>query len=212
LNITGAGFPLNSSGSSNLNVQIGGNNCSILQIANNYVIVTVPPKSSSTSNIVLSMRNLMVTATTYNYNDSLTPTISAVSPATSSPSQKSVVTINGTGFGNDSTQLTVLLANYSNNSIYYQLSIINVTSTCINAILSGGRAGIYQVQIMLAGIGNSIEAQVNSSLFAYDISITSVSPTTGSIYGGTVITILGNNFSPIITQNQVFIGITVNNF
>jgi hypothetical protein len=45
-----------------------------------------------------------------------------------------------------------------------------------------------------------------SNLFTYELSISSISPTTGSIGGGSLITVTGVNFSPDPLDNLVFIG------
>src|SRR5690606_10179937 len=43
--------------------------------------------------------------------------------------------------------------------------------------------------------------------FAYQILVTSITPETGSKYGGTLLTITGENFSVAPTDNQVFLGL-----
>ena len=49
-----------------------------------------------------------------------------------------------------------------------------------------------------------------SNLFTYELSISSISPTTGSIGGGSLITVTGVNFSPDPLDNLVFIGDQLN--
>lgn len=46
----------------------------------------------------------------------------------------------------------------------------------------------------------------------YDFAITSVSPKSGSYYGGTLLTITGTNFSPVSGDTLVYIGSTLNWF
>ena len=141
----------------------------------------------------------------------MTPTISFLTPLTSSPSQKSIIKIVGSNFGSNPSKVTVLLVNSTNSSIFYHLSVLNMTSKTIFAVLGGGKIGTYKLTALIQGMGYSKEGSNGSSLFIYDLSVTEINPTTGSIYGGTLITITGNNFSPIINQNQVFIGDVINN-
>ena len=192
-------------------MQVGGRNCQILQNANNFVKVSIPPKIPNTNSkaiLTIAMNQFKVNASFFffQYNDSITPIISSLLPKTSSPSQKSLIAINGAGFGSDPSKISVGLLGYSNTSINYQLAVINVTDTLIYAVLGGGRLGTYHVQVQVLGVGFSMESQQQSSLFSYDLAVTSTSPSIGSIYGGTIITILGNNFSPVMNQNQILIG------
>lgn len=59
-------------------------------------------------------------------------------------------------------------------------------------------------------VGDSVSNAGN--LFSYVFSVSSVSPSTGSINGGTLITITGTNFSPDAQNTLVYIGDTLNWF
>jgi len=66
-------------------------------------------------------------------------------------------------------------------------------------ILPGGSAGDYKVSLVKLGYGRAIPATATTNDFKYIISISGISPTTGSIYGGTILTITGENFSPVMS-------------
>lgn len=89
----------------------------------------------------------------------------------------------------------------------YDLNIKTLTETSIVATLGGGRSGVYKVRVSRDGWGYNTAA-ANADKFKYEIKITEVTPKSGSLAGGTMITILGVNFVP--GSNAVFVGNAVN--
>ncbi len=66
------------------------------------------------------------------------------------------------------------------------------------------------MEVNRASVGDSVSSSNN--LFSYVFSISSVAPTSGSINGGTLLTITGTNFSPDAQNTLVYIGDTLNWF
>lgn len=211
IKITGHGFPLTDK--SLVVVKIGESLCEILETSNSDLVIRVPKQDTCVSpcQLIIEMSGQSINATTYTYSDSATPSIATLTPSSSSPSQKELIKIEGAAFGTDATKLKVWLMNTTNSSIFYQLSIINVTDTQIFAVLGGGKIGNYYLNLELEGVGYSKTSTTDSNLFKYELTITNVSPTSGSVYGGTKLTFTGKNFSPINNQNQVFISDVINN-
>lgn len=212
--MTGSGFPLSIEKSSEISVNIGGSPASLLLITNSFLIIRTPARNSSaisTCQLIISFNGQTTNPATYTYDDNLTPTILSITPSSSSPSQKQTIKVTGTIFGTDQNKIQVYLFNSSNSSIFYQLSIVNVSNTELYAVLGGGKIGTYTLMLHIPNSGYSIESTTDSAKFNYDLSITGVSPTSGSLYGGTILTFIGKNFSPINSQNQIYIGDTINN-
>ena len=69
--------------------------------------------------------------------------------------------------------------------------------------MRGGLPGEYFVNIYKNGQEKSISVN-SSNIFSYGVYISDIIPTQGSIYGGTIITIIGTNF--VIEESLVFIG------
>ena len=88
----------------------------------------------------------------------------------------------------------------------YTLDIIESTATTITCRLKGGKVGTYTIRINKKRFGSSGVSKVGVNNFKYEIIVNSISPTSGSKAGGTILTITGKNFCPIKNQNQVFIG------
>jgi hypothetical protein len=87
----------------------------------------------------------------------------------------------------------------------YSLKVLTINDTYIKVGLPGGDAGDFTVQVNLATTGDSVIVG-GSNQFSYAFSINSISPSTGSYYGGTLITISGVNFSPDYQQTLVYVG------
>ena len=88
--------------------------------------------------------------------------------------------------------------------------MLEFNATSILVGLSGGLAGDYNVKINIPVIGDSIPFSAGDDSFSYKVTVTSVSPASGSISGGSLITITGTNFDTTAQQTLVFIGQTIN--
>ena len=89
----------------------------------------------------------------------------------------------------------------------YPLKIIELHDDRIKVGLPGGLPGPFKVEVTLpATTGDAIAIPANANDFDYLFSITSVTPQTGSYYGGTLLTITGVNFSPDDSDTLVNIG------
>jgi hypothetical protein len=117
---------------------------------------------------------------------------------------KGVMNITGSGFGTDVSQITVYLTNSSGN--IYQMKVLSVTDTLIKAGIPGGLPGMFDVNVIKTGFGNAIPTTTTANDFTYEVVIDSISPTSGSIGGGTLITITGRNFVPDELDTMVTVG------
>jgi len=118
------------------------------------------------------------------------------------------MTIEGSGFGTDVSKLQVWMTNSSGN--VYQMKVLSVTDTQIKAGIPGGLPGTFDINVIKEGFGNALPATITANDFVYEVSIASITPTEGSIGGGTLITIVGKNFVPDTTETMVTIGDQLN--
>ena len=80
----------------------------------------------------------------FNYSDPISaPTITSLSKRSSNPAIKSVLEINGQGFGTVASDVKVFLSNASGK--VYPLKIIEITDIKIKVGLPGGLAGAFKV-------------------------------------------------------------------
>ena len=104
--------------------------------------------------------------------------------------------------------LTATIQSKTNSSLFKRLSVIDVDTTNKRIVLkyNGIDSGTYK--ILLSSYVNGIFDTTSVTFTAIGI-ITDFSPNAGSVYGGTLITINGYNFSNnAITDNAVQIGNT----
>ena len=130
--------------------------------------------------------------------------ISSISPASANPTLKTVMKIFGVGFGNNASAMTIHLANSSGR--VYQMRVVSVNDTLIECGIPGGLPGRFEVLVNVEGFGDIPPLSPTDNDFVYELIIDSISPTFGSYYGGTLITVTGRNFSPDIRETQVFLG------
>ncbi len=95
----------------------------------------------------------------------------------------------------------------------YRLKVLALNNSYIKVGLSGGLPGVYTVEVTLSSTaGNSVPAANGTNIFEYKLHVISVYPTTGSLFGGTLITITGVNFSPLESETHVYVGPALNWF
>ncbi len=139
------------------------------------------------------------------------PTITSLSPKSSNPKLKTILNITGEHFGTNISAFRVFLSNSSGPA--YQLKVISVNDTLIRCGLSGGLAGEFRVQVNFPDEnGDAVAATVGADLFTYSFQIDSISPSNGSYYGGTLLTIKGKNFLTGSGETLVYIGDAINWF
>ena len=206
ITISGQGFANNSSYGNSNTVTVGGNACEIKSFDTSTIVCVTPEGSASSSEISVTANGTSQTSSAFSYNDSITPKITSLTPDNSSPVLKKDLVINGTGFDSDSSRFTVWLKPEEADGKEYECNTVSSTSTQITCRLSGGKKGSYQIKVHMNGVGYSMPASSNSNVFKYRSTVSSISPTTGSKAGGTVLTITGTNFSTIKNENQVSIG------
>jgi hypothetical protein len=145
----------------------------------------------------------------FTYNPTATSVeIFSISPISWSPVMKGVMNITGSGFGTDASQLTVYLTNSSGN--IYQMKVLSASDTLIKAGIPGGLPGMFDVNVIKTGLGNAISNPTTANDFTYEVVIDSVSPISGSIGGGTLITITGKNFVDDEMDTMVTVGNELN--
>ncbi|XP_075126263.1 fibrocystin-L-like [Leptodactylus fuscus] len=123
----------------------------------------------------------------YTWDPVQTPAIYSISTGVSGDNK--ILIINGTGFsnssGNDTTYVTI--GNYS-------CSILALTDKEIRCQVQKASAGTFPISVYIAKRGLAVSNGKNFT-FTYQITISSLTPSSGSLAGGTLVTILGSGFS-----------------
>ncbi|KAM4688908.1 fibrocystin-L [Discoglossus pictus] len=100
-----------------------------------------------------------------------------------------VLIIKGSGFSNSSANDTTLVTIGEANC-----TIINITGDEIRCLVQKASAGTFPVMVYIAGSGFAASSGGNLT-FTYPTSVLSVAPSSGSLAGGTLVTIAGTGFS-----------------
>ena len=217
ITISGTGFAINNQYGSSSQVEIDGEECKIISSNNIEIVCMTPPEPSGGSGEIKvkvfpsSDQSVFVetTSNSFSYSASKTPTVVSMSPSSASPVIKQDLTITGTNFGTSASDLTVTLVSPLDSDFNLPCNVVDSpapTNTQLTCRLGGGSSGEFNVQVNRSGYGASVAASTDSDKFEFIIEITNVSPRSGSIQGGTIVTITGNNFSTVKNENQVTIG------
>ncbi len=90
------------------------------------------------------------------------------------------------------------------------MKILSVKDTEIKAGIPGGLPGKFDINVIKQGFGSATVSSATANDFTYEVTITSITPTSGSIGGGTLLTIAGINFVPDEQETMVTIGDELN--
>jgi hypothetical protein len=118
--------------------------------------------------------------------------------------------ITGVGFGTNQNAIRVDLSNSTGK--VYRMRILTLNDTYIKVGIPGGLAGKFKVQVNVIGLGEIMPFNSTCNDFTYELVINSVTPSSGSYNGGTLINIKGINFSPALDETLVFVGNALNWF
>ena len=208
--LKGNGFPFNLSVADGFTLSMCAQQPAINWINNTHINMTVPECASLSTTISVQL-GTAVASLPFSFDPNMVPpVINSISPTSASPVLKGSLTINGIRFGTNRSEVTVWLVNTT--ARVYQLNVIRINDTQLLVKLPGGLPGTFKVVVSRVGFGNSMESTVGAATFVYEVVVTSISPLTGSINGGTILTITGRNFSPDPAENQVFVGGAMNWF
>lgn len=185
ITITGFGF-----GDSPL-VYIGNSPCDIIENSYTEIICENPASEQAEKDVVVEayvngnpLTAECETATKscrYSYAVLWTPTVTAIEPDSASGSTS--ITITGTSLGTDPAELEVLIGGV-------WATIINAADTYLTASIVNIPAGNNDVIVRVRDYGKA-----SGNLLMYGTpSISTITPSSGSIHGETVITIHGNGF------------------
>lgn len=90
------------------------------------------------------------------------------------------------------------------------MRVLKLNDTYIKVGIPGGLTGKYKVEVNIIGVGEALPNTANVNSFNYELVINSVTPSSGSYNGGTLLHLQGINFSPALDETLVFVGDELN--
>lgn len=197
--IVGTGFFGGGSSAAVSGVTVDGNAATSVTVSSDTSLTAVTPAAGTAGpkHVVVTTPGGPSSYATFTYLAS--PTISALSPASGSNAGGTFVTVTGSGFlaGGVSAITGVTVGGAA------ATSIDNVTATSFTMVTPAGTNGAQNV-IVTTTAGASSAATFTFGDAADFPTLSSVSPTSGTVAGGTTITITGTGFAD--SGNEVWIG------
>ncbi|XP_013413864.1 fibrocystin-L-like [Lingula anatina] len=124
---------------------------------------------------------------TYRSSSAQTPSITGTSPSLGSALADTNLTIDGTGFSTLAANNTVMIGGVA-------CEVISAGSSQLVCRVGRGQAGTFNVSVTVKGKGLAKHVGGPHN-FTYDMQVTGISPSSGSVGGCTLVTISGTGFS-----------------
>ena len=138
----------------------------------------------------------------FTYDANIGPVITAISPTTlSGTADNTEITITGNRFLNGNHQPSVSAGD--ENCVY-----VSHTDTEVKCTVPALGHGLFKIRVSVPNVGAS-DMQSQTSEISSVLEMTGVSPATGSILGGTELTISGQNFGTDKNVVSVLLGDTM---
>jgi hypothetical protein len=202
-NITLSGSGLTSSTGDATIVEVAGVPCSIQSGAASEVVcrISQPFLKAGQHNVSVLVPGNGLSAGTFLFDYSLE--ITRVAPSTFNPDLPVVLTVFGVGFDPVAINNVVTVGGFS-----CAPTRVNATQlVCTRAPGSSSRRSSTSISV---GVGSQSVAASNLVIFqpVARPSVTSISPTEGSVGGGDKITLSGSNFPTLVSNSKVLLGQT----
>ncbi|XP_045037491.2 fibrocystin-L [Desmodus rotundus] len=195
LTLSGFGFNEHSK------VLVGNENCNVIDGDLNKITCRTPKRTEGTVDISVITNGFQATAKdAYSYNCLQTPVITNFSPKVRTILGEVNLTIKGYNFGTELTEsVEVYVGGKSCQVLHWNFTDI----LCLLPKLSPGKHAI-RVEVRNWGFASTRD-KLNASI-QYILEVNNMFPQSGSLYGGTEITIMGLGFSTIPFENTVLLG------
>ncbi|XP_061110160.1 fibrocystin-L-like isoform X2 [Conger conger] len=122
----------------------------------------------------------------FEWSAARTPTVTGINPTLGSHTLGTVVTITGSDFSGENA--TVLIGDV-------ECSVLQISDSSLTCQVGNASAGTYPVSVSFAGLGHAQYRGETGLNFTNQLGVVSISPSSGSIAGGTLLTVTGYGFS-----------------
>ncbi|KAK9526506.1 hypothetical protein VZT92_015203 [Zoarces viviparus] len=122
----------------------------------------------------------------YEWSEDKTPVVTGISPSQGSNGVGTLLTVTGTDFSSENASILVGKT---------RCHVEQITATTQVCRLGSSSAGTYPVLVSFPSLGDARSSGGNIFYFTYKLIVSSFSPLSGSVAGGTLLTMTGFGFS-----------------
>ena len=217
VSIAGDGFPTDVS----VTVYMGSQPCTVNSVSYDLITCSTVADLDSDLEVLLSvsisldgtdvmqMSNCMIAdGCNFTFSDVHTPKINSVSPLSIASTEDTTVTISGSGFLSNPSTTVVMFGDT-------RVEIMESTETTITALFPPQPANTYPISVQVCASsgncsGNAQVVSIDNTTITSVPRILSVYPPSGSVQGGTEVTITGRGFNNNPDNVEVTIGTDCN--
>ena len=182
--VTGEGFPSSIEGWTGNTITVAGQSCSVIESMSNEVkCMTVEGTDELSGKIEITVNSLSANNGTFTYDSSLSPKLSSINPATSTPIGGGTLTLVGSAFGATWGSVNIGEA---------KCDIVSWIDTLITCTIPKNNNGEHRVKVDVPNKGFANNEGVQA--FVVNFKVTNISPKVGSTLGGTTVKISGVGF------------------
>ncbi|KAK3107254.1 hypothetical protein FSP39_010348 [Pinctada imbricata] len=182
ITVAGSGFATTAT------VSVGTGSCVIESQTYSQIVCVTPAASAGTVDVSVNQYSTQLTKSAgFTYDNSVTASISSASRSTASVSGGETLTLTGTSFGTQSTDTKLEIGTQA-------ATITSYTDTQVVATLPSQATGTYPVKLTVGAAGYALYSGSGNLEIEYKLKVTNMYPRSGSLYGGTVLTVIGEGF------------------
>ncbi|XP_024153621.1 PKHD1 like 1, tandem duplicate 1 isoform X2 [Oryzias melastigma] len=186
--------------SQNATVTVGGEECVVVHANETELKCRTPAGTAGSHVVTVTVGNTSKTASSsFTYDENLTPQMSSLSPQATTVSGPRFLTIMGSGLGGQDNDSAVFVG-------MKECVPVEWTPTNITCLLPVLPPGIYKVNVQVGNKGFPKASSGLNATIEYILEVYSIFPLSGSLLGGTKLTVSGAGFSVNLTDNKVSLG------